>query len=197
MPIINEDALCSVDEVKNFYHMTDSGEVPSVSNIDELIETLINGLTDSFEMYCAVKSFKSAAYVEYYDGNGNEFLFLNNLNITAITSLYDDTDWSWDSDDLIDSDDYRIVDNKYIVLKDSYFTKGSQNIKASYTAGYSVIPYDLRQSCIEEVTRKLKHRKEIDLLSKTLTDGSVQFIEMGLMKQTKEVLNKYKMNWIL
>lgn len=197
MSIINSDALCSVDDVKNFFYMSDSGEVPSVSNVDELIETLINGLTDSFEMYCGAKSFKQSTYTEYYDGNGSEFLFLNNIYITAITSLYDDTNWSWGSDSLIDSDDYRIVDNKYIVLKDNYFTKGNQNIKSAYTAGYSTIPYDLRQSCIEEVTRKLKHRKEIDLLSKTLTDGSVQYLEMGLMKQTLQVLSKYKLNWVL
>jgi len=188
---VSANALTSLDSVKNFYGMTGTKQTD-----DDLLEDLIDRITELIQSYCNVTNFKSTKYTEYLDGMGSKYLFVNNIPIVSITSIHDDADWGWNSDDLLDSDDYRSVDNKYIVLKDDFFTLADQNIKIVYTAGYTTIPGDLEQVCIEEVIMKYKHRRDIDVQSKTLDDGTVQYVSKNLMQSSRITLNKYRNDWV-
>ena len=114
----------------------------------------------------------------------------------SITSINDDYDWTWASDTLLDSGDYRIVDQRYIVSKDFSFSRGDQNLKLIYRAGYETIPDDLKQSCIEEVSRKYKHRRDIDIETKSLEDGDATYSTSSFLPTTMEVLHKYKTMWV-
>lgn len=185
---INEYSLITLDEVKNFIGMTGS-----TTETDNLLEDLINRTSILFESYINEKIL-SRVYTEYFDGKGAMVLFPKHSPITVITSIYDDYDWDWETDDLIDADDYRIVDDRYITLKSSVSVLGDykQNIKITYTAGYSTVPDDLKQACITEVSRMYKNRNQVDVTSKTLSDGSVSFFDKDFLPLTITTLNKYK-----
>jgi len=188
---VSTNALTTLDAVKEYYGMTGSKQ-----SDDDLIENLIDRVTELFQSYCNVNAFKAKNYTEYLDGMGSKYLFVNNVPINSITSIHDDDEWDFTTDDLVDSSSYRIVDKKYIVNKDYLFSLGDQNIKIVYNAGYSAIPYDLENACIEEVVRRYRHRRDVDVRSKTLDDGTVQYESKNLLHSTRIVLSKYRNNWV-
>ena len=176
-------AITTVEEIYEFVSVTGSDD-------DTLIGNLIDRKTEMFERYCGVSSFLVADYTEYHDGQGSPYLFVKNIPINSIDSIYSDADWEWAADTLITATDYRISDLNVIVYK-NYFNVGLQNIKITYNAGYSVVPLDLKEALIEEVWRTYSRRKEIDVFIKTLQDGSQHRSPSGLMPATKQVLSKY------
>jgi len=188
---VESNALCSLDEVKNYIGMVGSKQVD-----DDLLEDLSNRVTQLFTNFCERDTFKVKTYTEYYDGDASRHLFVNNTPLISITSIYDDPDWVWGSDTLLVASTYRIVDGKYVTLNGEAFSSYDQSIKIVYRAGYETIPLDLKQAAIEEVVRKYKHRKDFDVLSKTLDDGTADYIGPELMKSTLQVLKFYRVNWV-
>ena len=169
-------------------------EFLSVAGSDDgtLIQNLIDRKTEEFEQHCQLDSFFVDDYTEYYDGEGTPYLFVKNSPINSITEIASDSDWVWGTSTVITSSDYRIVEKNHIVYKDNYFNEGLQNVKVQYNAGYSVIPLDITEALVEEVTRTYHRRKEIDVFIKTISDGSQHRSPSGLMKGTKIILSKYK-----
>lgn len=170
---VGPNALCTLDDVKNYYGM----ETSSVE-IDALIESLIDRVSKQFEMFCD-RVFVSTNYIQYYDGNKTSYLFVDQYPITTVSGVWDDTDWVWGSDTQISGTDYRVADDNHIVFNATILTKGDQNVKVAYTAGYATIPYDLVQACVEEVLVKYKRRSNVEIRSKTLPDGSVVYADSG------------------
>lgn len=177
-------AICLVSDIYSMLSVSDSAD-------ESLIQNLIDRKTEHFERYCGLDSFYVADYVEYYDGQGSNLVFVKNIPINSVTEIAVDADWSWGTDTVVDSDDYRVVEDRYIIYQ-SYFDIGIQNIKVSYNAGYSTIPLDLKQVLIDEVVRTYNRRKEQDVLIKTLQDGSTHYVPSGLMPSTRHVLSRYK-----
>jgi len=166
-------------------------EYISISDNDSLVEDIINAKTQEFHTYCGVPQIKSRQYTEFYDGRGDVDLFPYRFPIISVSSIHLDSEWEFSIESLLDSADYRIVNNRYIVFK-SGFASGLQNIKLIYTAGYASIPNDIKLACTREVVREFNRRRDLDISSISLEDGSVAFVEKGLLKSTKEVLNKYR-----
>jgi hypothetical protein len=158
---------------------------------DTLIEDLINRYTTMFESYCDRK-FKLDTYTEYYDGTGTQDLFTDSFPISAVVSLYDDAGWEWDSDTLVDSADYRIADENRITMKSGWFPAYNQSVKVTYSAGYETIPDDLKQVCIVEVARAFKNRKQMDTISTTMPDGTINYTTLEFLPQTRRILDKYR-----
>lgn len=165
----------------------------SVDGSDDgaLIQDLIDHETELFERYCEIDSFFVDTYIEYYDGNAVHYLFVKNVPINSIGEVAVDSDWVWGSDTVIDTSDYRIANDRYVAYN-SLFSSGLQNIRITYTAGYSVIPVDIVGALINEVVKNYARRKEPDVQIKTLQDGSTHFVPSGLMPSTKQILSKYK-----
>lgn len=184
---VASDALCTKDNVKDFLGIT--GFKPE----DEtLIEDTIDRVTDLFENYCRRK-FKSATYTEYHSPQTNDNkIFPKNFPITSITNMYDDPDRSYGSDTLITASEYGVVDDVYVEWIDGSFSGGTNSVKITYVGGYSTIPEDLTQACVEEVARRFKRRKDLEVTQKTLTDGSRTMLAGDFLPQTKMVLNLYK-----
>ena len=187
---VADNALATLDEVKNFYGMTGAKQTD-----DDLLEDLINRITQSFQTYCGVTSFKAADYTEYIDGESSKYIFPKNTPIQTITEINEDPDWNWASDTTIGSDEYRIIDDKYIV-RNSNFAAADQSIKLIYNAGYITIPFDLKQACIEEVSIRYKHRRDIDIQTKSLEDGDATYNTGAFLPSTLEVLYKYRTMWV-
>jgi hypothetical protein len=192
MAILSANALCTLDQVQEYFLMNVDSSIPTSSFISDLLTDLINRKTDQFEKYCGITSFKASTLTEYYDGNGSIYLYPKHTPINSVTSIHDDYDWIWGAGSIIDAVDYRIIGGKYIVCK-AGFSEGNQNIKIVYSGGYTSIPGDLVQSCIEEVAVSYNKRHMIGVLQQSMNmTGSVSYQEAGLMQSTKEVLNRYK-----
>lgn len=182
--------LCTLAQVKEY------NDITATTN-DTLLTNLITRVSKEIETYCD-RIFESASYTEYHNGGGNDKFFTNQYPIITGSGIevWDDIDWEWGSGDLIDSDDYMVTDNLYIQLKSLIFVAGINNVKISYTAGYSTIPTDLTQVCIEEVSRTFKKRKHIEIASKSLPDGSVSYVVESFLPKTITILNHYKRKYI-
>jgi len=112
-----------------------------------VIKDCINDASQTIADYCG-RDLKIATYTEYYDGLGETELPLRHWPIVSITSLYDDTDRQYNSDDLLynvpgdsSQDEYEVleVNNKHGIIRriDAAFDNGKSNVKITYVAGYS------------------------------------------------------------
>ncbi len=124
---VSANALTTLDNVKDFY-----GISTALTTDDDLLEDLIDRVTESIESYCNVTHFKQNDYVEYQDGEGSKYLFVNNVPILSVDSIADDSDWIWAADSTLGTDEYRILDSKYLILKADLFAVGDQNIQINF-----------------------------------------------------------------
>lgn len=184
---LDTNALCTVNDVTNFIG-TDNTEDR------DLFESLINSVSTTFASYCD-RHFESATYTEYYDGKEDQqVLYTKEYPITSVSGLWDDTEWAWADATKYAATDYMVSsDGLSIALYPSYeFYEGRNNIKITYVAGYSTIPADLKQACVNEVVRLFKRRNTIDVSAITMSDGSITVLSDDLMPTTRLTLAKYK-----
>lgn len=185
---INTYALVSLSAVKEFM-----GVVGSDSTMDDLLSNLINRYSTLFETEMG-RNILIREYTEQHSGGGYAMLFTTQQPITSITSIHDSYEWVWDSDTLIDSDEYGISTGNYNHISFKSITLGNyvDNIQVVYTAGLSTVPEDIQQCMVEEVARSYKNRQEIGVTSKSLGDGSISYTAQGLLRKTEMVLSRYQ-----
>jgi len=177
--------LCLAAEVKMFLELNEK----EVDIENDMIDKLITNRTSEIHNYCNVEQFKSKEYVEYINGSGTQLLYPRYTPIISVSSIYNTTTYDYDSTSLIDSDDYFIANDFHIILPDSYFYHGKSNIKITYNAGYSVIPGDLNQACINEVIMLFKQLSDTALhMTSAGERGGYRDIE--LLPSTISVLEK-------
>ena len=99
----------SITTIEEIYQFTSI----SGSNDDALMQNFIDRKTELFEKYCGLDSFYINDYIEYYDGDGTEYMLVKNNPLNSIAEIASDSDWTWGTDTVIDSSDYRIVKNRY------------------------------------------------------------------------------------
>lgn len=190
-------ALCTLDQVKAHFGFGDNAQ-------DEVeLERLITVAQELIESYCGRK-FDEATFTEYYNGDGTDLLFVKNYPIISVTSLHDDSSGrTFGADTLIDPTGYAVIDSNRIQLFTSLFAEEVNNVKIVYVAGYSdatvgthvPIPQDLRQACIQQVGWMFKRGKghNYGINSKSLDDGTIQFIETGdLLPSVKLTIRRYR-----
>lgn len=183
---VNIYSLCTLSEVKEFMGMTGS-----ISETDDFLEDTINRVSALFESLMH-RNILSRQYTEYSNGEGLLVLFPRQGPITEITSIYDDSTWEWAESTLIDSTTYRTIDNDYIVFYSIMLGNYKQNVKLTYTAGYTTTPEDLKLAAITEVVRIYKNKNQVDITAQKLGDGSVSYSAKTLLPLTITTLNNYK-----
>jgi hypothetical protein len=139
---------------------------------DTLLEDIITRVSQEIEKRCG-RTFTVTTHTEYFTGSGNNRAYLKHWPITSITSIHVDEDRQWGSDSQIDADDIAISGNSpgmVILNSGETFSKSSldiENVRVIYSAGYSTIPADLEQKCIEiSAARYLKSGGMINSLAK-------------------------------
>ena len=119
------------------------------SNVDaDRLILLINSASQFFLTFTRRPSFKYYSITgELQDGDGSSFIQLNYWPIISITSLYADVNRTFGSETLIASTDYEIYRNNsnnpisnagQIRYLEGNFAGGASNVKATYTAGFSL-----------------------------------------------------------
>ena len=194
MPIATTDyAFCTLDDVKKFMMGSrDVADDVEDSNIEEMIKGVSTGMESFMD-----RKIMSREDTEYYDGDGTKYLFVDRYPIITISGIWDDRSWSWAASSLITSTEYRIQNEKTIVMNNLVFLDDEQNVKITYTAGYATAPTDLKMACIEEVTRRFHKKRDITLSSKTLDDGTNVYIVDDFLPHNKTVMNRYRRRYAL
>lgn len=200
-------ALVSLDNTKTFLGITDHSK-------DEKLKMLINMATDYIESQTG-KRFVSATHTEEeYDGTGTMQLVLKTFPIITFSLLeVNNSANNSDNWETIASENYWVDMEKGIItrtsnfvdfdesdedgLSDTAFTKGKNRYRATYTSGYSTIPYDLQFACMTLVSQLLNTSSGGGIKSESLGDHSVTYQDMteisgkngGILK---DVLSKYR-----
>lgn len=127
-------------------------------------------------------------WTEIHDGIARPGIIVRERPITSVTSIHESPDQTWDSSTLIAASDY-IVDGRLgrIKLKADVFLPGFQNVRVIYLGGYATVPAALEHVAIRMVSRELKTRKNLDVQSMTLKDGS--FSNAVIQNVTRGITN--------
>lgn len=171
-------ALCTLADVKGYLEIS-AGDTTK----DELLKRLINSATRTIERYVGNRRFDSTAYTnEVYSGDGTRFLKVRNWPVTALTSLQFRTDGfntpNWED---FETDFFNIEtsddQNDGVILSNQGFRKGIDNIRVSYVAGFTTIPEDVTQACIELVDYLFQKRKSSGIKSESMGDRTVTYFD--------------------
>lgn len=120
---------------------------------DVLLTALLSAVLSLWDKLTG-RTWLSASYTEYHDSErGSAMIFLKHFPVTAVASLYDDPNWSYGADTLIDTDYYKTDMEAGVIHYLSKFNVGKQNIKVTYTAGYTsvTVPAWLKELIIRQV----------------------------------------------
>ena len=168
------------------------------SNTDDAyLSTLIDGISEAIEQYCRRK-FAARRYTEYHSGDGSSgVLFVDEYPIVAVTSLHDDVDREFGSSDLIATGNYVVSgDDGMVELYDdeTRFSKGTRNIKITYTGGYNTMPYSIGLAAMIWIDRiyKKKDRKNEGIESQNIGDKATTYRIDDIPPEVKMLLNPFK-----
>ena len=125
-------ALLTKEDVKQELQIDDAEN-------DDLLQSLAAASVSLWE-FLTDRTAEETEHTEYHNSEDyGSAIFLQNRHVssTEAFTLYDDTTWSWGSDTLIGATEYRVDYVRGIVYYESYFSAGKQNLKVTYTAGYT------------------------------------------------------------
>jgi len=194
-PAIDSDnSLVDLETITAFLNAdkTDSDQQAILTYYINTASALCNTIT--------MRKLKSRDLTEYYSGDGTNIILTNEYPITAITAVYDDLDRSYGSDTLIDSSDLVYLPDRlaYMIVYDGgTFNSGIKNLKVQYTAGYTTIPYDLQQACLEIIAYYYKNTEEnrFGVTARTIGGGSVTIETNNIPDSAMTILARYSRKW--
>jgi hypothetical protein len=163
-------ALTTLDHLKEVL-----GETTNDNNT--LLENIINRATDTIESYCNNRRFKSTVYTEeMYDGTGTHYINLRQYPVTEVTVVEQNNGIAGDPHwDVVDSDLGSYIEDGHgpgQLYYEHVFVRGARNYRTTYTAGYTTIPYDLEQACLDLCVWFYKQRQTLVMKSETLGEYS-------------------------
>jgi len=169
--------LTTLANLKEVLEITTSGS-------DAYLTNLIARATNRIEAMVG-RPLVQATYTEYADGKGKRDLFLRRGPIQSVTSVSDvvydgsgtATTTSLAGGDYfargLDSEDWKL--NGWLERNGSAWTWGQKNYEVIYSAGFSTVPYDLEQSCIELAVWQKNQRKDSGTHARDIGSGSMSF----------------------
>lgn len=174
------------------------GIMPADTSQDDTLTRMINAASQKIEQYCDRK-FKKRQYTDFYDGRGNDRLLLRNWPCDKPTELWDDAGNEFTSStNLIDAADYTVEQSSdggvgVILVNGIRFSRGNQNVKVVYQAGYASVPYDIEEACLfmVEYLYTMKQDRRVGVSSKGKNGESTQFRD-DMPTFILDILDRYK-----
>lgn len=135
----------------------------------------------------------AASYTQTFNGNGKTALLLPQYPVTAVQSLTIDgqsipplqvgsstaaAGYSFDATTLY--------------LSGTTFTPGRQNVTLTWTAGYTSVPPDIEQACIDLVALRYRERDRIGLASKGMAGETTSYSQRDLPANAATLLQVYR-----
>lgn len=206
---VNND-LVLLDDVKSWL------KISSVNNDDDgLLQMLISGFSAYVYNYTGRDNFTQVRnFVETYDGNGAQRMFLRNSPIRTLNSVLI-CSWSVPQSSSPTVPGLFIeLSQKSIALRTSgwalmppqaiypyQFTRGLGNIIVDYNAGYTQVPFDLGEAAIKAIAINYRRREWADMASKSLSaspaSATIRFRDWALPPEIVAVLDFYSRQAII
>lgn len=168
----------------------------SGTTYDTLIDSLVKSVSSSIERYCKRK-FERDTYTEYFDTDGEKYLFLDNFPVASITSIqYSNGVWSNITWLDVNDDDYLLSENGKIAFA-YHLPSREKYLKIVYLGGFLVdfanetddtkhtLPFDLTQIATEMVAQTYNLRTTGGVQSESTEGQSITY------KNDSDVLKAY------
>jgi hypothetical protein len=188
--------LCMLADVTAWLQ---TGQNPFPATDDALLSRLITAASRFIESW--LDRLMAADWIEVRDGNGGQRLVFANFPVSAVLSL------SIDGLVIPPAPDAAslaagtaggfgagyVFSPTELALRGYVFTRRAQNVVVIYTAGYSSVPFDISQACIELVAQRYRERTRIGEVSKALMSGeTVTFSQKDMSDGIKTLLAEYR-----
>lgn len=179
--------LCTLADVKAWLSIP-TGTTTS----DDLLQTLITAASAFINSWTERGDMKSAARVETRRGNGHDRMMTEFFPVTAVSKVMVDGKEIPAATGYTDSG--YVFEDTSISLRGSKFCKGIQNVRLEYTAGYSPVPYDLQQACVEMVGQRFRSKDTAGagISAKSLAGETISFSQKDMSNTVKAVLLEYR-----
>jgi hypothetical protein len=182
-PVPNPIDLTSLANVKSWLKITVTDDD---TNLARLITACSSWISKS---YCR-RVFQLAGYVEGRNGTGTHTMMLANRPIVLVESV------QVDGISIPHAPDFRsfgwVNDDLAVCLRGHLFTRGVQNVLFTYSAGFTEIPADVEEACIEAVSIAYKERGRIGEQSKIIDGQNVSFRIEDFSPRAQSILLHYK-----
>ena len=186
-------SLLTLAEVKSYIEGSSTG----TTTFDANYENIIDSVSLYFNNYTG-RHLKASTFTEYYDGNDDKDLVLNQYPITStsVTVTIDPT-YTFTTDLTVDSSDIRIYAAEGRIWRyDGEFAEGNQNVKVVYTAGYtsSAMPGDLKRAALETALvfwNREDKKDRVGVRTESFEGGSRTY-ESDIPWGAKQVLDYYR-----
>jgi hypothetical protein len=138
---------------------------------DEILTSAINEVSEWFNTVCN-RDLASRAQTEFYDGESDYILWLLNPPVASLT-LYVDSERAFGSSTEITSADYEMdADTGRVELTGASFVSAFRTTKATYTGGFSTVPYDLVRAVLIKIEIETKLASSKAYAVQTRSDGA-------------------------
>ena len=172
----------------------------SGASYDTYLAKVISRVSKAIESKTKRELKERSSIEEYLDGGGSNLLMPAQYPITAIASIYVDNDRGFAASSLVSTTDYVIDQSKISIrgLGGYLWPRGIQNVKLTYTYGYSTIPEDIELACLlwcQDIWHKGKIGDGDDRLGKAseTTDqgGTLAFVVGEIPKEAAGLIKPY------
>jgi len=143
-------------------------------NVDDNLLAALITAASAFILDYLSRDIVTAAYTEYRDGPGGHALSMKNYPVTAVSAVEINGVAIPVASDQV-SFGY-LFDDRQVILRGYTFTRGRQNVKVTYTAGYAAVPADLEQACLELVAYKYRGRDWTGQSSKIIGGENITYV---------------------
>ena len=171
---------------------------------DSNISTLVDRVDAMFASYLGypVRSdgtytVEDSTYVLYLDGDGTKELQLPVIPVVSVTSIYDDPELDYGSDDLVASGDYTLYGDSGLVILKNASTQGEWSatkraIKATIVAGWATIPVAVQHAASLQVSLLWTGRDHVGRSKISQGGGSMDVARIELLPEVKRALDPYR-----
>lgn len=152
----------------------------TVATHDATIERMIDTASEAIERFCD-REFVSRSQTEYQYGSRTDRILLKHFPVTAVAELWIDNSSDFtDSTNQLAADEFFIDQEVGVGLKPGrLFGRGTRNIKITYTAGFTTIPKDLENACIQyvELLYDMWSDRRLGETTKSKGDESITYVQ--------------------
>lgn len=174
--------LTTLSDVREFLGITGTTD-------DVLIQRLITSASDYIQSWLN-RSFAVKSYTQKLSGNGGYIQSFSSYPVLSVSSVIIDG-ITINESSTFQSNGY-VFDEKFLFLKGYRFNRGCLNVTLIYSAGYSVVPFEISQTCVDLVSLRYKERTRIGEMSKSLAGEVVTYSQKDFSLSTRTILNNYK-----
>lgn len=185
--------LCSLGALKVVL-----GLAPDETTDDAKLLAMIDGASMTITRESGVEFRPVVVEGELQDGDGTSILALNRQPIISVQGL-------WLDGQQTDIAEVKVYPN-FIRLDDSdeynprlrgtarVFPRGRKNVRANYTSGYALVPYDVSQACILQVLfiQNVLAKQGIVSETNSVNNTSTTYSQVPIAPAARSTINRYR-----